>query len=441
VDVNLLLSLRMQPAGHAPRHVDPKAVSSHNASKEYSNLRVEMEFAIGTLIGIASVLLAFLGYRTGLRQSFKRIHYTSFITPLIIPDLGQSLAHVTVYQGTEELIFPFLCVARIENTGRAPILPTDFDGPIITRHHNEMAIFRYGRLGSNRPGILDPDKPNGINVNVKGSEVCIGPTLLNPRDSITIEYVADIIPEEWELQVTGRIAGVEELLRIPRPNPISTNVSAFGTDLIPIVDTSGSPPVLPSLTSLVMICPILISDANFNKKLQVLAGGREYPNAHLITVSLRNAQPSILEEDSRRYIQLATPDAKNACLEELLVSDDSGVEQRDRIIGNRRRYATCNAVGFRITTPRLPGGWGIRVSWVISGDCSEISLSSHGFNVTNSQIIRMDTTELIKNNLAQAQSRVFVTTQAFHKFRRYLENNYPAFRGVFNAIQRFWTSS
>jgi hypothetical protein len=89
-----------------------------------------MGFVIGTLIAVLTLVVTYLAYKAQKNQSFKRLHYSSFMAPLVLSRWYDNEDTITVRQDGEEFILPFLCAARIENTGRAPILPSDFNGPL-----------------------------------------------------------------------------------------------------------------------------------------------------------------------------------------------------------------------------------------------------------------------------------------------------------------------
>src|SRR5689334_7758833 len=109
-----------------------------------------MEFVIATLIAIVALIVAWLTYRSQLVQSFKRLHYSSFMTSLV-PALNDEFVDLlTIRFDGEDLILPILCVAVIENTGKVPIIPQDFNGPLTIRSQDK-AVFRGGILRPHPP--------------------------------------------------------------------------------------------------------------------------------------------------------------------------------------------------------------------------------------------------------------------------------------------------
>jgi hypothetical protein len=113
-----------------------------------------------------------------------------------------------LYLDGHELVNPHVNAIKIENTGRAPIVPDDFDGPISIRLHE--SIFLSLSISWNRPNILQEDKHE---LQMSTRELQIGPMLLNPGDVLTVIAVVDTIADD--LSVVGRLAGVEQILQIP----------------------------------------------------------------------------------------------------------------------------------------------------------------------------------------------------------------------------------
>jgi hypothetical protein len=116
----------------------------------------------------------------------------------------------------EDLIDPVLCVAVIENTGKAPILPQDFNGPLTVRSQDK-AVFRGGILRVHPPNMFDIERPNSLNIKTCKNGINIGPTLINPRNRILLALIAEVIPERWKLEVVSRIAGIEHIIDLPKP--------------------------------------------------------------------------------------------------------------------------------------------------------------------------------------------------------------------------------
>ena len=90
-----------------------------------------MEFAAGVLLGIVGSYISFLALRAQLKQTDKRIHYVRFVSPFLVPRDDTTREAIELYMNGRQLINPHLYVVRIENSGRAPIVPDDFDSPMI----------------------------------------------------------------------------------------------------------------------------------------------------------------------------------------------------------------------------------------------------------------------------------------------------------------------
>jgi hypothetical protein len=166
-----------------------------------------MEFAAGVLLGIVGSYISFLALKAQLKQTDKRIHYVRFVSPFLVPRDDATREAVELYLNGRQLINPHLYVVRIENSGRAPITPNDFDSPIIVRLNK--SIFTWATLSWNRSDILREE--HKIKMSLR--ELRVGPILLNPRDALTL--VALVEAAEDDLSVIARAAGVEQIVQIP----------------------------------------------------------------------------------------------------------------------------------------------------------------------------------------------------------------------------------
>jgi hypothetical protein len=386
-----------------------------------------MEFAIVTLLTIIGLGIGYLAYQSQQRQSFKRLHYTSFIMPLILPRSDEAKESISVRQGSYNFVYPVLCAARIENTGRAPILPSDFNGPFTIRVKGP-AGFRCGEVISNRPDILDMRHPAAIDVSIERSEISIGPTLLNPRDSIAVIYVADAAPKEWELEVGGRIAGIEEIVRLPKPHEGSIISHHKIRPLLQAPDTPlGSSPTPRDLSLLIMVWPVLASPGKmFADQLQVFVDRNVVPDAHLLFVTLDNQGPPFMQTNAELGIIVKMPESSVVKLLSVTVQGADGNEQNSSAVPDDiLRGFRLGSNTIQIYPPSLPFGWGLVAIFIVSGDCANLTAESLGINLGAAEIWRMETDNLIEANLAQAKPRILLTNRVLYRLWHSLKNRYP----------------
>jgi len=376
-----------------------------------------MEFLIATFIGLAAVVLAYLTYRSQVGQALKRIHYSSFATPLIVPTSGD-LPVVIKCQG-EDLIYPLLCAVRLENTGLSPILPSDFDAPVRICLRGS-SIFRTGILSSNRPGVIDFDRnPNILDFDPKRNEVTIEPMLLNPRDNLTLVFIADAVPEEFDVEVVGRIAGIEEMVRLPKPiegTRATVNVKRSSRE----VEGSASPTARSAASVVVFILPLIADpEAMFGEALQVLFSETVVTTPRIITITVENEGPREMSFEGDSIFTVQSTDSRfvRLLLAQIERRDSSAVSMVNDAINLTNR-------SISVRTVKLKPGEFLRVQFVASGDCSDLVLVAHE-NQLITEILNFEVDSMIENNLSETEPRIFLTNQRTYLLGRSLLKEFP----------------
>jgi hypothetical protein len=378
---------------------------------------------IVAVLSVATLVVAYLGYRAQLRQSYKRLHYSSFMTALVLPRFGDAADSIKVHQGPEELICPVLCVARIENTGRAAIPPSDFSGPLTIRPKG-LALFRCGEVSWNRPDILDPRRPKNVDVNIGNSEFSIHPTLLNPNDSITVAYVADVIPEKWELEVSGRIAGIEEVIRVPTPTHDSTSCTGTGKSLSSTIDATLDRSASPSFSVLAFVSPILASPPKmFSGQLDVFVDSDCIADAHLATITITNEGSAHVQSGLEYSLTGKVAESSIKKRYSIAIYDAAGAERTSpEHVGLTADFtAHCILIKFANLEP----GWTIAANFYTSGNCGDLAIGTHGFSLSNATLMHLDTDGIIEANLAQVKPRLLLTNQLLYKQWHAIATRYP----------------
>lgn len=383
-----------------------------------------MEFAIGTLIAFATLVVTYFAYRVSRNQSFKRLHYSSFMAPLVLSRWYDNEDTIKIRQDGEEFILPFLCAARIENTGRVPILPSDFNGPLTIRLKG-MAVFRCGALTWNRTDIFDPRRPDPLAVNQERSEIAINPILLNPRDSITISYIADFIPGDWGLEVSGRIAGVEEIIKLPnQTEERSMAVRLHKQASTPLNDELVRSPNQKALTAVFVVSPVLIcpDDMFTDPALKVFVDGHAVSNAHLVNCAIHNPGPPSIERNAEAVVMLKMPQSRVVKIKSLTVYDNDSDKQGHPL--SPVDTVLLDGATVSICLPKLDPGGSITALFITSGDCRDMIVESKGIELAYMDITRAETDRFIEYNLAQAEPRLLLTNQTlfrlWHSLKRRL---------------------
>jgi hypothetical protein len=181
-----------------------------------------MQFLAGLLVGVAGVagvitmIFAYLTWKAQLKQTDKRLHYVYYVSSLTLSRDDVTREAIKYYLNGEQLVNPKVYVIKIENAGNAPVVPSDFQSPIIMR----FPASRFVELAfrENRPNILRREQ---IDLADSDRELRLGPALLNPHD--TLRVIALVQGANDDLSITGRLAGVEQIVRIP---PMDLNPAA-----------------------------------------------------------------------------------------------------------------------------------------------------------------------------------------------------------------------
>jgi hypothetical protein len=370
-----------------------------------------VEFAITTLLAVIAVVVGYLAYRYQRHQSLKRLHYSSFVAPLVLPTwYNQEETSIKVRQGGVEFILPILCVARIENTGRVPILPSDFNGPLTIRLKGP-AVFRCGSLTWIRTDIFDPRRPDPLAIDHARREISMNPVLLNPRDSITLVYIADAVPEEWKLEVSGRIAGIEKIIKLPNLSKqpsmkFGLHTQAAARQQYPLV----SLPSQRALTAAILVFPVIICPYSiFTNQLNVIVDERAVSNAHLVSSVIRNPGAQPIERNAKAVITLKVSESRVIMTRSLTAYDNDGDEQGHPL--SAVDIVRLDGTTVSICPPTLDPGSRIAATFIASGDCHDMTVDSDDVDLVYTEVMRMETDKLVEDNLAQAEPLLLLTNQ------------------------------
>lgn len=178
-----------------------------------------MEFLIGTIVALLGVGVAWATLRWQLRGTgFKRVHYTAACNQLLLDrgdDAFDSFAtgpiSVHLEPTSYKLIWPMAFKLKLANTGRAPILPSDFTSTfnITFGPHCE---FLGGSMAVNR-GRAD-EYFTSDSATLENGCLRLSPFLLNPGDEITIAGILNGLPPEEGIALSGRLAGMDTFIRL-----------------------------------------------------------------------------------------------------------------------------------------------------------------------------------------------------------------------------------
>jgi len=378
-----------------------------------------MEFAIGTFLTLIAIVVAYLTYRAQVDQAFKRIHYSSFMMDLILPMNDGLRSMLTFRFNGEDLINPVLCVATIQNTGTSPILPSDFDGPLTVASREKMAIIRHGLLECDPPNIFDIDHPENLKIKVVRNKFMLGPTLMNPKDRITLFYIADMIPDDWELEVTSRIAGVEKIVRLPR---LEKGIShTFNVQPLRGVRGRNTPmdPAPGQLMLVVWTAPVFATpEGRFKDLLDVTIDGVAIEDPHTFLIAISNGKEGPSHYDSDSEILFEFPDTRIIrVLTEFTGTSLAGIDlsRQVHLEGHRK---------LLVRPPLLSKGEAFKACAITSGECGAPIVSCKGFTPDQAMFMQLTVDGLIDANLAKIDPQLLLSNQRAYALWQELSKKY-----------------
>jgi hypothetical protein len=195
---------------------------------------------LGSHITTSSTAAALVTRRVALPAASPRqvTNYGWRISPLLLSRDDATRDVVELFLYGHRLINPHIYVVKIENSGSVPIVPGDFDSPILIRLN--QSIFLWIALSWNRPDILREEQHN-VEMSPSSQELRVGPMLLNPGDALTLVALVELADDD--LSVIGRLAGVEQIVQIP-PADWASYMTFFRKDDVDSNEGGSSPKLL-----------------------------------------------------------------------------------------------------------------------------------------------------------------------------------------------------
>jgi hypothetical protein len=97
-------------------------------------------------------------------------------------------------------------VVKLANSGRVPILPSDFERPASLYVPNCQIL--DATITDTRPSNIHPK------ASIENGEITLWPILLNPGDSVTFEVISTFVRFKQLVYLDSRIAGIKEVRRL-----------------------------------------------------------------------------------------------------------------------------------------------------------------------------------------------------------------------------------
>jgi hypothetical protein len=368
---------------------------------------MKLEFLIATVISVAGLLIAYFTYLAQVAPGLKRLHYTSVAFDLVLPVVHDDLRGLfKLYLKGQELINPVVCAARIQNTGKASIRPDDFDAPLTIEAAEKDVIFRGGSIESNPPNIfrVDPDRSGEAPFQVQMNKFMIRPVLLNPDDKFEVVYIADMIPEKWDLTVSCRIAGVKRAVQVPRLG--DGQLVGMYAEWIGMPADVAQPE---QLYLYVWSAPILADTGErFEDSLDLRVGNKTVKNPSLLYVVIKNERSQALAPSGSTGVSVDLPGTQIIRLVTRLA--DSSEDERD----GASYVSRVNSHQIVVRVPQLNPGDTIRVSAIVSGSCPKPIVELKGLAADQALLIQVRAADHIEKNLAKLNPKILLSNRRLY---------------------------
>ncbi|GEM_PF-5464651 len=354
-----------------------------------------MDVIISIGIGLAGLMIGFITYRLQSRQVLKRLHYTANGIRYILWENSD----VEVRVQDRPLIYPNLYLLRLQNTGDAPITPTDFAAP-LRLHFGKPAQIICGFINSNRPDLLGaPERIQG-----HGGDIFIDPFLINPRDRIDIMVVVDGVPTEPSVQ--ARIAGVEEVAFLPpldQGHQMKVDIHSL---LFKLRADWPQPGVLDPM---IIVIPSLVDPAkDLHKSFDIRVHGKSIPNAHMSMVYIHSSTGGpVHKEDVEKPLILKWP--------ETLIGDVSGkINGIELDTFKLSRFVTWDEHQVTIYPAPLKPDQDLFVNIITSGPGDDLRVAQLPRLIADVKIGRFILEDFIEDNLRKVEPRILLSNHRAH---------------------------
>ncbi|MCX4907637.1 hypothetical protein [Streptomyces sp. NBC_00878] len=255
-----------------------------------------VEFWIGTAIAVVSLVVAVAALAWQKRGgAFKRIHYTAYCEPFLMDrsddaydNFNQGPLSVHLEPSGFNLVWPMAFKLKLANTGRGPILPSDFAGP-MSINFGELCRFVGGAIEVNR-GAID-DFIGSDSLELREGVLKVDPFLLNPGDQITLSGILNGIVADEGITISGRVAGVETFVRL-EPDSGGITMQVNGTSLVR--DFTEPQGACYALNGMVLIMPKFLPlsdiapDGEQGRAISTRINGQRVDDLHQVSFILAN---------------------------------------------------------------------------------------------------------------------------------------------------------
>ena len=374
-----------------------------------------MEFAIGTIIALAALVISWVALAWQKRGgTFKRLHYTAYWELLTlqrnenaIESLIEGPISVNLEPDGRRLIIPLVFEMRLANTGRAPILKGDFSSPLTIRF-GDHCNFVGGSMKVNRGSISEFFGENPFELD----DGCmrIKPFLMNPGDEVTLSGILNGPVDDNGIEVSGRIAGVETFGRVkPKGDGIRLNMHARSMIFERMEEWPAPGRVEAKVLVIQKFLPLDdIAPGATETHISTRLNGTPVREMHLVAFMLKSHDDGSIETSEGSIIFETTGSTFLNCEVEL----DGVILSEQRA----RHLVSWSGKKVAIRSRRIRGGQDLVMRMITEGDVGDLEVARIPSTISDVQIMRTTIVEdPLGRNLLDLQPRFLLFSQRAHR--------------------------
>jgi hypothetical protein len=232
---------------------------------------------------------------------------------------------------------------------------------------------------------------------------------MNPKDRVTLYYIADMIPEEWGIEVASHIAGVQKIIHLPHPR-VESGSTAHTMRILPLPGATMKKeldvPDIDQLMLTVWTAPVFANPNElFRDLLDVIVDETVVENPASVVISIHNGEGEPCDFSDETEIHIDFPDAE--IIRILIQGEGEALKELDLT----RRAKLVGPHTIVIRPPHLDRGETLNVCAIISGDYSSVKVSCKDFLPNQAMWVELVLDDLVGNNLAKMQPQLLLSNQ------------------------------
>ncbi|PRY46541.1 hypothetical protein [Umezawaea tangerina] len=359
-----------------------------------------MDTALALLLAAASLAVAYKTMRNQNKGKHRRLHYTSTWFRFTLRDESPNGKEVKTYHDDRRVIDPHFVAIRIVNTGQAPITPDDFSGPLDIKFENSR--FEIGTLVQDPPNLLNFETDQ---IHAKDGGLSVTPFLMNPGDTLTLFGLVQGRPEN--ASVSTRIAGIREAIHIEPPNDgmlLKAQMRSM------IFELKKDWPTITRINAAAVLAPVTINPmGELPGQVTSLINGHYISNAHELNLIFTNITDLPIQEGNQGEELKFTFESTR------VYNFDMSIGEKWASKDLKDRCVTLEKAHISIKLPRLKAQEYVLIRIYLSGDGTDIKLSSQPSWLEDIHMMRFDYSETVETNLANTKNRVLLIDKRLHR--------------------------